>query len=147
MSSLATVIPHFVNGERVEPTSGRFADVFDPSTGKVQSQVPLASKAEVDAAIAFAETAQPAWAATNPQKRARILTRFVELPEAPQTVYPGEIWLCFQVPDVEESIATVEANGGSCRRPGENRPEHQVRAAVVCDMEGHVIELVGPMKG
>lgn len=76
-----------------------------------------------------------------------ILTRFVELPEAPQTVYPGEIWLCFQVPDVEESIATVVANGGSCRREGEDRPEHQVRAAVVCDNEGHVIELVGPMKG
>jgi catechol 2,3-dioxygenase-like lactoylglutathione lyase family enzyme len=76
-----------------------------------------------------------------------ILTRFVELPEARQTVYPGEIWLCFQVPDVEESIAAVEAHGGSCRRPGENRPEHSVRAAVVYDMEGHMIELVGPMKG
>ncbi|MGE3691740.1 MAG: VOC family protein [Novosphingobium sp.] len=76
-----------------------------------------------------------------------ILTRFVELPEPPNATYPGEIWLCFQVPDVEAAIAAVEANGGSCRRPGENRPEHQVRAAVACDMEGHLIELVGPMKG
>jgi catechol 2,3-dioxygenase-like lactoylglutathione lyase family enzyme len=76
-----------------------------------------------------------------------ILTRFVELPEARHTVYPGEIWLCFQVPDVEASIASVEAHGGTCRRPGEDRPEHSVRAAVVCDPEGHVIELVGPMAG
>jgi malonate-semialdehyde dehydrogenase (acetylating) / methylmalonate-semialdehyde dehydrogenase len=79
MSSVATVIPHFINGARVEPTSGRFADVFDPSTGKVQAQVALASKAEVDDAIATAAAAQPAWAATNPQKRARIMTRYVEL--------------------------------------------------------------------
>lgn len=76
-----------------------------------------------------------------------ILTRFLELPEPPPPVYPGEIWLCFQVPDVEASIAAVEANGGSCRRPGEDRPEHGVRAAVVCDPEGHMIELVGPMGG
>ena len=75
-----------------------------------------------------------------------ILTRFVELPEPQRTSYPGEIWLCFQVPDVDASIAVVEANGGSCRRAAENRPEHAVRAAVVCDNEGHVIELVGPMR-
>ncbi|MEV4420312.1 CoA-acylating methylmalonate-semialdehyde dehydrogenase [Patulibacter sp. NPDC049589] len=79
MSSIATVIPHFVGGARLEGTSDRFADVYDPSTGKVQAQVALASKAEVDAAIANAEAAQPAWAATNPQKRARVLNKFITL--------------------------------------------------------------------
>jgi malonate-semialdehyde dehydrogenase (acetylating)/methylmalonate-semialdehyde dehydrogenase len=79
MSSTKTVIPHFVGGTRVEGTSDRYADVFDPSTGEVQAQVALASRAEVDAAIADAAAAQPAWAATNPQKRARILNRFVGL--------------------------------------------------------------------
>jgi malonate-semialdehyde dehydrogenase (acetylating) / methylmalonate-semialdehyde dehydrogenase len=79
MSSIATVIPHFVDGERTEPTTGRFADVYDPSTGQVQAQVGLASRAEVDAAIASAAAAQPGWAAQNPQKRARVITRFVEL--------------------------------------------------------------------
>jgi catechol 2,3-dioxygenase-like lactoylglutathione lyase family enzyme len=76
-----------------------------------------------------------------------ILSRFVELPEAPRPTYPGEIWLCFRVPDVEATIATVEAEGGKTLRPGEDRPEHAVRAAVVCDPEGHMIEIVGPMKG
>jgi catechol 2,3-dioxygenase-like lactoylglutathione lyase family enzyme len=76
-----------------------------------------------------------------------ILTRFLELPEPPRPSYPGEIWLCFQVPDVDACVATVEANGGSCRRAGENIADHGVRAAVVCDNEGHMIELVGPMKG
>ncbi len=79
MSSIATVIPHFVGGARLEGTSNRFADVYDPSTGKVQAQVALASKAEVDQAIQNAAEAQPAWAATNPQKRARVLTKFIGL--------------------------------------------------------------------
>jgi malonate-semialdehyde dehydrogenase (acetylating)/methylmalonate-semialdehyde dehydrogenase len=79
MSSIATVIPHFVGGARLEGTSDRFADVFDPSTGQVQAQVALASKAEVDAAIQNAAEAQPAWAATNPQKRARVMTKFIGL--------------------------------------------------------------------
>lgn len=76
-----------------------------------------------------------------------ILTRFLELPSPARPDYPGEIWLCFQVPDVEATIATVAAQGGRTIRVGEDRPEHGVRAAVVCDPEGHMIELVGPMKG
>ncbi|GAA5145016.1 hypothetical protein GCM10025768_01620 [Microbacterium pseudoresistens] len=72
-------LTHFVGGEHVAGTSGRFADVFDPSTGEVRARVPLASTAEVEAAIANAEEAQIGWAATNPQKRARVLMRFVDL--------------------------------------------------------------------
>ncbi|WP_424937158.1 MULTISPECIES: CoA-acylating methylmalonate-semialdehyde dehydrogenase [Bacteria] len=72
-------IPHFVGGSRREGASGRFGDVFDPSTGSVQARVPLASADEVRAVIANAEAAQPEWAATNPQKRARVFMRFLEL--------------------------------------------------------------------
>ncbi len=72
-------IPHFVGGKRVPTTGGRVADVFEPSTGAVQARVPLATADEVRAVIANSEEAQPAWAATNPQKRARVLLRFLEL--------------------------------------------------------------------
>lgn len=72
-------IPHFVGGKRTEGTSGRFSDVFDPSTGEVQAQVALASTAEVSAAIENAQQAQLKWAATNPQVRARVMMKFVEL--------------------------------------------------------------------
>ncbi|WP_448256050.1 CoA-acylating methylmalonate-semialdehyde dehydrogenase [Microbacterium aurum] len=72
-------LTHFVGGEHVAGTSGRFADVFDPSTGAVQAKVPLASAAEVEAAIANAEVAQIEWAAQNPQKRARVLLKFLDL--------------------------------------------------------------------
>ena len=72
-------LTHFIDGKHVNGTSGRFADVFDPNTGEVQARVPLATKSETEAAIANAEAAQPAWAATNPQRRARVLMKFVEL--------------------------------------------------------------------
>jgi len=72
-------LTHFIGGKHVQGTSGAFGDVFNPNTGEVQSRVPLATKAEVEAAIANAEAAQPAWAATNPQRRARVLMKFLEL--------------------------------------------------------------------
>ena len=74
-----------------------------------------------------------------------ILSQFLELPPAPRPVYPGEIWLALRVADVDATIAQVEALGGTTVRPGQDRPEHDVRAAVVADPEGHIIELVGPL--
>jgi len=70
---------HYIDGKRVAGTSGRFADVLNPALGEVQAQVPLASKAELDAVVAASAAVQPAWAATNPQKRARVLMEFVRL--------------------------------------------------------------------
>src|SRR5437868_9572967 len=72
-------IGHFIGGKRVAGTSGRSGNVFNPNTGEVQAKVPFASKAEVEQAIANAEAAQPSWAATNPQRRARVLFKFLEL--------------------------------------------------------------------
>jgi malonate-semialdehyde dehydrogenase (acetylating) / methylmalonate-semialdehyde dehydrogenase len=77
--AVSTQYGHLVGGARVEGTSGRFADVYDPSTGRVQAQVALASTAEVATAVGVAEAAQVEWAATNPQRRARVLMRFLEL--------------------------------------------------------------------
>ncbi|HEV2627723.1 MAG TPA: CoA-acylating methylmalonate-semialdehyde dehydrogenase [Pseudolabrys sp.] len=72
-------IGHFIGGKTVKGTSGRFGDVFDPNTGEVQAKVALAKNSEVEHAIANAEAAQPAWAATNPQRRARVMFKFLEL--------------------------------------------------------------------
>jgi malonate-semialdehyde dehydrogenase (acetylating) / methylmalonate-semialdehyde dehydrogenase len=74
-----TKFPHFIGGKRVEGKSGRFSDVFEPMTGEVRGQLALASRAEVRAAVENAKAAQPAWAATNPQRRARVLMKFLEL--------------------------------------------------------------------
>ncbi|MBF6457320.1 CoA-acylating methylmalonate-semialdehyde dehydrogenase [Nocardia cyriacigeorgica] len=72
-------LTHFIGGQQVPGTSGRFGDVFDPNVGQVQARVPLASTSEVQAAIANAAAAQPEWAAFNPQKRARVLMKFLTL--------------------------------------------------------------------
>src|SRR5882724_4891503 len=72
-------IGHFVGGKEVKGGSGRTGDVFNPNTGEVQAKVAFASKAEVEHAIAVAAAAQPAWAATNPQRRARVMFKFLEL--------------------------------------------------------------------
>ncbi|MCB0936258.1 MAG: aldehyde dehydrogenase family protein, partial [Mycobacterium sp.] len=76
---MSTRIPHFIDGKRSELASTRTADVFNPSTGAVQAQVLLASAADVDTAVASAVQAQKEWAAWNPQKRARVLMKFIEL--------------------------------------------------------------------
>src|SRR5215468_7483523 len=72
-------IGHFVGGKEVKGASGRFGDVFNPHTGEIQATVAFAPRAEAGQAIAVAQAAQPAWAATNPQRRARVLFKFLEL--------------------------------------------------------------------
>lgn len=72
-------LSHFVGGHHAAGLSGRFGDVFDPCTGEVQARVPLAGRDEVQNAVAVAEKAQVEWAAMNPQRRGRIMLRFVDL--------------------------------------------------------------------
>ena len=69
VSPAITQLSHYVNGEHIAGTSGRFGDIFNPSKGVKISEVPLASQAEVEAAIAIAAEAFPAWAATSVLQR------------------------------------------------------------------------------
>ena len=72
-------IGHFIGGKEVKGASGRLGEIFNPNTGEVQAKVALAKRSEVEHAIAVAQAAQLAWAATNPQRRARVLMKFLEL--------------------------------------------------------------------
>ena len=73
---------HFIGGKNVAGTSGRTSDIYNPNTGEVQATVALASPAELRAAVKNAKQAQPAWAAKNPQVRARVMMKFLELANA-----------------------------------------------------------------
>ncbi len=73
---------HFIGNGTANGTSGRFAEVFDPSTGEVQARVPLASRVEMRKAVDAALEAFPKWAGTNPQRRARVLFNFKSLLES-----------------------------------------------------------------
>ncbi|MEO8160753.1 MAG: aldehyde dehydrogenase family protein, partial [Arenimonas sp.] len=70
---------HYVDGRDLVGTSGRMGEVYDPSTGAIVAHVPLASRDEVGVAVAAAQRAFPAWAATTPLNRARVLFKFKEL--------------------------------------------------------------------
>ncbi|MFC5391259.1 CoA-acylating methylmalonate-semialdehyde dehydrogenase [Bosea vestrisii] len=72
-------IGHFIGGKHVAGTSGRTADVYQPMDGSVIGKVALASAADMRAAVENALEAQPKWAAVNPQRRARVLMKFLDL--------------------------------------------------------------------
>jgi len=75
------MIGHWINGQATPGTSGRNAPVFNPATGEQSGTVTLASGVEVAEAVRAAAAAFPAWAATPPLARARILNRFLRLVE------------------------------------------------------------------
>jgi len=76
---LKTPLHHFVDGKAFVGNSSRFGDVLNPATGEVSKQVALASADDVRVAIASAQAAFPAWAATPPGKRAQVMFKYREL--------------------------------------------------------------------
>ena len=75
-------VQHFIAGAHKAGNDTRTGDIFDPGTGQVQAQVCMGTPADLDEAVQAALAAQPEWAATNPQRRARVMFRFKELLEA-----------------------------------------------------------------
>ena len=74
-------IPHFIGGRAVTAVASRTSDVFDPNSGRVQARVALGTASELQQAVDAAQAAQPAWAAVNPQRRARVMFEFKRLVE------------------------------------------------------------------
>ena len=72
-------IQHYIEGKRADGMSGRWGDVYNPATGEKSRRVAFAGAGEVDRAVKAAAAAFPAWAATPPLTRARILFKFREL--------------------------------------------------------------------
>ncbi|MEO7220922.1 MAG: CoA-acylating methylmalonate-semialdehyde dehydrogenase, partial [Devosia sp.] len=72
-------IGHFIDGSETIGSSQNFQDVFNPATGEAQARVVLGSSIDLEAVMASAAAAQPRWAATNPQRRARVFFNFVAL--------------------------------------------------------------------
>jgi len=74
----------WINGRRQAATSSRTGDVTNPASGTVTRKVPFCSGADVDAAVAAAKTAFPAWRDTPPLRRARVMQKFLQLLQANQ---------------------------------------------------------------
>ncbi|MFT5506065.1 MAG: malonate-semialdehyde dehydrogenase (acetylating)/methylmalonate-semialdehyde dehydrogenase, partial [Gammaproteobacteria bacterium] len=77
-SSGSKQICHFIDGKSVEGTSQRGGKVYNPATGEITAQTPLATAAEVETAIASAQAAFPAWSATPVGKRAQLMFAYRE---------------------------------------------------------------------
>ena len=73
------ILKHYIDGQYVDGTSNRFGDVYDPTQGIVAKQTPLATKAEVEAAVASSEAAFPAWSAVPAGKRAQVMFKYRNL--------------------------------------------------------------------
>ncbi len=74
-------VDHFIQGGSGSGGSGRKHQIWNPSTGEVQAEVALGDASVLDRAIENAKKVQPEWAATNPQRRARVMFKFRQLIE------------------------------------------------------------------
>jgi malonate-semialdehyde dehydrogenase (acetylating) / methylmalonate-semialdehyde dehydrogenase len=72
-------VGHWIAGTRTPGSGARKQPVWNPATGQVARQVLLAAEADVQAAVAAAKAAQPAWAEMPPIRRARVLNAFLAL--------------------------------------------------------------------
>jgi malonate-semialdehyde dehydrogenase (acetylating)/methylmalonate-semialdehyde dehydrogenase len=125
-------IKHLIHGERV-CGNDRSADVFNPSTGQVIRQVPLASRETVQQAIDSAKAAFPAWRTTPPAKRAQVMFRFKQLLEQNE----GRIARLIS----EEHGKTLEDAAGELKRGIEN-VEYACAAPEI--LKGEYSRNVGP---
>jgi len=76
-----TTLGNFIGGHARAPREGAYLDVFEPATGQVFAHCPASTSADVDDAVAAANSAAPAWAATPLDVRAAILHRLADLVE------------------------------------------------------------------
>ena len=74
-------LQNYLNGQLVPPQSGRYLDNFEPATGHVYGELPDSGRLDVEAAVAAAEAALPAWRARSAEERGRLLVRLAELIE------------------------------------------------------------------
>ena len=75
------LLPNLVDGRLCAPLSGNYLDVHEPAVGRVFARCPDSTAADVDAAVAAAQRASAAWAATPAETRARLLNRLADLVE------------------------------------------------------------------
>ena len=122
-------IDHFIGGGAYA-SGERRGDVFDPNNGGVQASVRFGTADDLARAVANAEAALPGWAATNPQRRARVMFNFKALVEK----HMDELALLLSSEhgkviadskgDVQRGRPRARGRGGQCRasRLGRDQP-------------------------
>jgi malonate-semialdehyde dehydrogenase (acetylating)/methylmalonate-semialdehyde dehydrogenase len=75
------LIEHYIDGKSFSGSSDKKGKIFNPATGKQESEVRLGSRADLDSAVEKAKKAFESWSNVPPLQRARILFKFKELVE------------------------------------------------------------------
>lgn len=75
-------LQNYINGELVDPKSGAYSQIIDPSTGQAYLEAPLSDADDVDTAVAAAKAAFPAWRAQTPAERSLLLFRAADALDA-----------------------------------------------------------------
>jgi aminomuconate-semialdehyde/2-hydroxymuconate-6-semialdehyde dehydrogenase len=81
MTQMPFSIRNFINGEFVEPISGKYLDNIEPATGRAYSQVADSDARDVDLAVAAAEKAFPDWSKRTAAEHSRVLLAIADLIE------------------------------------------------------------------
>src|SRR6266705_6144856 len=79
--SMTPTIKTFIDGQFIEPVSGKYLDNIEPATGKPYSQVADSDARDVDLAVAAGEKAFRNWSQTPAAERSRFLLRIADLIE------------------------------------------------------------------
>jgi hypothetical protein len=85
----ADLVGHWINGQADAGSGTRCGDVFNPAQGRVARQVALATRADVDRAVAAARVAFADWGSAAPQRRARVMFKFRDLSSDIRTISPA----------------------------------------------------------
>ena len=75
-------LTHWIDGKPREPASGRWREVFDPARGTPFAEVADGDARDVEAAVAAAQAAFPAWSGLSNDARARWLETLASALEA-----------------------------------------------------------------
>ena len=75
-------ISNYINGKLVAPASGKYIDLYDPSTGQVYAQVPESDITDVNQAVSVAQQAFAEWSSTSVAERSRVMTKIADLIDA-----------------------------------------------------------------
>ena len=135
-SAVTTQVPeleNYVNGAWRRATASEYAEVMNPATGELLARTPLAGSADVDAAVAAAAAAFPAWRRTPPPERIQYLFKLKNLLEE-------NIDELSRIITSENGKTFVEAKA-EMRRGIENV---EVACGIPMMMQGHVLEDVTP---
>ena len=71
-------IANYINGSMVEPSSGKYFENIDPSTGKAYSLIPDSDADDIDIAVQAAQKAFPEWSGMSLEKRSKYIIRLSE---------------------------------------------------------------------